>query len=372
VIAGEIVDFQPKAYILPRKSLKVMCPEIEYGTAAAVLAVEDAGISEGQVEPERLGVVFGTDMMHVSIEELQEPYRVCLDAGKFDFARWGNHAHGEFYPLFLLKYLPNMPACHIAIRHDARGPNNSIVLGEVSSLSAMAEAVRVIERGDADVMITGGTGRRVHPTTLVRSSTLELSRRHDDPAAASRPFDADRDGMVNGEGAASFVFESRSHAQRRGAPIYGTVRGCANTFAVRQHGTLAMKPAIERAITLALDDAGATAADVGCVNANGISTTADDVIEATAIRDVLGDVPVTAPKSFFGNLAAGSGAVEAAASIIGLPEGIVPVTLNYQRPDPACPVVVVHGEAATIQRPSVLLLNQAPTGQSVAMYVTAD
>lgn len=372
VIAGEILDFQPKAYIQPRKSLKIMCPEIQYGTAAAAMAVDDAAISDGRIEPERFGVVFGADMMHFAIEEFRDPYRVCIEADEFDFQQWGTHAHAEFFPLFLLKYLPNMPACHIAIRHDARGPNNSIVLGEVSSLSAMAEAVRVIQRGDADVMITGGTGRRLHPTTLVRSSTLELSRRHDDPAAACRPFDADRDGMVNGEGAASFVVESRVHAEQRGAHIYGVVRGCANTFAAGKQGALAMKPAIDRAIKLALKDAGAVPADVGCVNANGIATTADDAIEAAAIREALGDVPVTAPKSYFGNLAAGSGAVEAAASILGLPDRIVPATLNYHRPDPACPVEVIHGEAASLERPGVLMLNQAPTGQSVAIYISAD
>ncbi|MCA9102101.1 MAG: beta-ketoacyl-[acyl-carrier-protein] synthase family protein [Planctomycetales bacterium] len=372
VIGGEIVDFDPKAHIQPRKSLKVMCREIVYGVAAASLAVDDAGISDGSVDPERFGAVYGADMMHMAIDELESPYRVCIEDGKFDFARWGTRAHEEFFPLFMLKYLPNMPACHIAIRHDARGPNNSIVLGEVSSLSALAEAARVIERGDADVMVAGGTGSRLHPTTLVRSCVSQLSQRHDDPTTASRPFDADRDGMVNGEGAAALVIESRAHAERRGAPVFGVMRGYASTFATGKPTTEAMGGAIERAIALAIADAGMSGGDIGCVNANGLGTTVDDAIEARAIRATLGDVPVTAPKSYFGNLAAGSGAVEAAASIIGLPNRLAPATLNYERPDPACAINVIHGEPARLERPGVLLLNQAPTGQSVAVLVCAE
>ena len=123
----------------------------------------------------------------------------------------------EIFPLWMLKYLPNMPACHVGIAQDARGPNNTLTLGDVSSLSAAAEAVRVIERGAADAMIVGGAGSRVHPTMLFRGGLFELSRRSDDPAGDSRPFDASRDGMVNGEGAGAFVFEALKHAQARGA-----------------------------------------------------------------------------------------------------------------------------------------------------------
>ncbi len=366
---AEIADFDPKQYVKPRKSLKVMSREIQLGFAAADRAVQHAGLTPGAVEPDRYGVSFGADLMPCDPEEIAAAYRRCIVDGKFEFARWGAQALPEIYPLWMLKYLPNMPGCHIAIAQDARGPNNSITLGEVSSLLAVGEACRVIQREDADVIIAGGTGSRVTPTALVRNSGADLSGRGDDPARASRPFDAQRDGMVNGEGAAAFVLESRRHAEARGAKILARILGFANTFEPRNNGRLPQGTAIRRAMTGSLAAAELTAADVGHVNAHGISTIAEDRLEAQAIRDVLGDVPVTAPKSFFGNLGAGSGVVEMVASVLGLAAGEVPVTLNYEHPDPACPVNVVHGEPLRTTSPTALVMNHALMGQAVALVL---
>jgi 3-oxoacyl-[acyl-carrier-protein] synthase II len=148
---GRVVDFDPKLYVTPRKSLKVMSREIQFGFAAARLALEDAGITTGTVDPDRYGVVFGCDMIYTEGDEVAPAFRSCTTNGKFDFDRWGHNALSELFPLWLLKGLPNMPACHIAIVEDARGPNNSIVMSEASSLLALAEAVSVIERDWADV-----------------------------------------------------------------------------------------------------------------------------------------------------------------------------------------------------------------------------
>lgn len=217
---GQITDFDPKLYVRPRKSLKVMSREIQMGFAAADLALVDAGLSGGSVEPERFGVVFGSDMIYADTHDLEGTYRRCSASGRFDFEQWGKAAMEEIYPLWLLKLLPNMTASHIAIAHDARGPNNSIVLGDVSSLLAIAEAASVIERGWADVMITGGTGNRIDPTAIVARCEHDLSHRGNDIEAASRPFDQDRDGMVNGEGSGAIVLESLDHAVARGAHIH--------------------------------------------------------------------------------------------------------------------------------------------------------
>ena len=164
-----MADFDPKQYVRPRKSLKVMSRDIQLAFAAADLACVDAGLRERPVDPERLGVIFGAALIPGELDELAGTYRSCLVDGKFDFRRWGPAAMAEMFPLWMLKYLPNMPACHIGIGQDARGPNNSITMGDVSSLSALAEAVRILERGQADAMIVGGVGARLHPVVWARS-----------------------------------------------------------------------------------------------------------------------------------------------------------------------------------------------------------
>jgi 3-oxoacyl-[acyl-carrier-protein] synthase II len=364
-IGGAVRQFEPSRYVRPRKNLKVMGREIQLAVAAAEMACVEAKIAGGAVDPERLGVVFGADTMITDLDDMISAYRVCKIDGEFSFDAWGDRALAELFPLWMLKYLPNMPACHIGIAHDARGPNNSHTLGDVSSLTAVAEAARVIERGQADMMIAGGVSSKVHPLTITRFFACQMSRRSSEPEAACRPFDADRDGMVLGEGSAAFVLESRQAAEARGATPIARLLACAGTFAPQQ-SPAGLGGAIRRAIADALEAAHLKPADVGHVNAHGMSTTEDDQIEAHAIRDVLGDVPVTAPKSYFGNLGAGGGAVEMMASVLALRNGLVPPTLNYQRPDPACPVRVVHGEPMPANRPVAVLLNHSLAGQAVA------
>ena len=370
-IGAEVRDFDPKLYVRPRKSLKVMSRDIQFGFAAADLACADAKLRDHPLDPDRLGVVFGADLMPCELEELIPAFRGCLVEGKFDFARWGPSAMTDLFPLWMLKYLPNMPACHIGIAQDARGPNNSLTHGDVSSLSAVAEAMRVIERGQADVMIAGGAGSRIHPVLLVGRGGYDPACRHEDPAAACRPFDARRHGIVCGEGAGAFILESRRYAAARGAPILARILGYAARFEPSRNGRPLRGSAIRAAIAGALRDARLTAADIGHVNANGLSTIHDDRIEAQAIREVLGEVPVTAPKSYFGNLGAGSGAVEMAASLLAIEHGLVPPTLNYEHPDPECPVNVICGRPLATDRRTALVLNHSRQGQSVAVVLAA-
>ena len=369
---AEVVDFDPKQYITPRKSLKVMSRVIQLGVTAAELARQDAHLESSSVNPDRYGVVFGADTIYLEPEELTPAFTSCIVDGKFDFARWGERALPEMYPLWMLKYLPNMPACHIAIAQDARGPNNSIVLGEASSLLALAEAMRVIERGHADVMITGGTGSRIHPLSWVFRETREVSHRVEEPARASRPFDADRDGVVYGEGAGAFILESRAHAEARGATILARVLSYGSTFAPASSNGVAVGSAICASIERAISSSGLTPGDIGHVNAHGMSSVTHDRIEAQAIRKVLGEVPVTAPKSFFGNLGGGTGSVEMAATILGFQAGQIPRTLNLEKLDPDCPIDVVHGQPREIKKPVAVLLNQSTTGQAVAVVVAAE
>ena len=369
-IGGEVPDFEPKQYVKPRKSLKVMCRETQLGFTAAELAWADAALEEAALDHERLGVVFAANVFRSQLEDLTELYLKTSEHGDFSLAHWSDDIR-TMYPLWMLKYLPNMTGCHIGIAHDARGPNNTIVEGNVSSLLAIIEAADVIARGHADVMLTGATGSMLSLVDLAWHGGADMSRSVDEPAAACRPFEANRDGMVISEGAAVFVLESAAHAEQREAKVQGRILGygrrcesCSNT----------QKPtgqSIHQAIEAALEMSQLQADQIGHVNAHGLATIDDDAIEAQAIRQTLGDVPVTAPKSFLGNLGASSGAAELAVSLLGLQQGVVPPTLNYDEPDLACPVNVV-GAAQPARAGNVLALNHKVTGQAVSLLICAE
>ena len=369
---GEIADFEPKLYVKPRKSLKVMCREIQLGFAAAALAINDAGLDCEAVDRDRFGVIYGSEMLFGPPQDLEAAYRSCFVDGALHAELYGEKFMSDMYPLWMLKYLPNMAACHIGIAFDARGPNNSITLGEASGLLSVAEGMRIMQRGRADVMIVGGAGSRLDLTQMLFRGDANLSHREDEPETASRPFDADRDGLVNGEGAAAFILETRSHAEHRAAPILAAVRGCGNSFESRLDPKPATGRAIRATISQSLNEAGLTPSDIGHVNAHGVSTIEDDQLEAQAIHACLDDVPVTAPKSFFGNLGAGTGSVEMAASVLGLQAGEIPFTINYETPDPKCPVNVIRDRPLTGTRPTALLLNQSGTGQAAALILARD
>jgi 3-oxoacyl-[acyl-carrier-protein] synthase II len=368
-IGGPVADFDPKQYVRPRKSLKVMSRDIQLAFAAADLACVDAGLRDKLVDPERFGVVFGSETIPCELDEIMGTYRSCMLDGKFDFQRWGAAVMKDLFPLWMLKYLPNMPACHIGIGQDARGPNNSITHGDVSCLSALAEAVRILERGDADAIITGGVGSRLHPALWMRGQLMGMSRRGDDPAAASRPFEATRDGVVNGEGAGAFILETRSRAMARGVPILARVLASAAAFEPFSNGRPRQGASIRQAILSALQKVGRSPAEIGCVVAHGMSTIEDDRIEAQAIRSTLGDVPVTAPKSFFGYLGTANGSLETAVGVLACHHGRIPATLNYDQPDPECPVNVVRGQPMPLTHPTVLVLSHSPQGQAVAVLL---
>jgi 3-oxoacyl-[acyl-carrier-protein] synthase II len=249
--------------------------------------------------------------------------------------------------------------------------NNTICQGDVSSLLAIIESAAIIQRGHADVMISGGSSSRLSVTPMLYRGIQRLSQRTDQPHCACRPFDATRDGTVNGEGAAVFVLESESHARQRGAHIRARVRGWGLGFKSRNEGKPALVDAVQQSLQNSLSHAVLEPAAVGHVNAHAAGLVRDDAEEARAIHRVLGDVPVTAPKSFFGSIGSGGGAVELVASILALEKGHVPVTLNYNEPDPDCPVDVVHGQPRQVRHGTAVVLNQAPTGQAAALVLEA-
>lgn len=371
-IGGQVADFSakesfgPREFKKQRKSVKVMCREIQQAYASAAMAMEHAGLAEEfTVDPDRLGVVMGSELLYCDIAEVEASYRSASDGGDLEFQAWCKSAMSDLNPLWMLKHLPNMAACHIGIGHDARGHNNSITLGEASSLLAMAEGASIIERGWCDVMIVGGLGARSNLTHMTYKGALNMTSRICDPGSASRPFELNRDGFVVGEGAAALVFENAKHAKARGAKPLARYLGSASAFGDPGNGRFG--GSLQSAMTNAMQSAGVANNDIGHVNANGLSSVFHDQAEAQAIKAVLGDTPVTALKSYFGNLGAGTGAVESVAAILALEQQVTPATLNYETPDPECPVNVIHGGPQEITKPAVMKLSQSLTGQSIAM-----
>jgi 3-oxoacyl-[acyl-carrier-protein] synthase II len=374
---GEVPDFKPKQYVRPRKSLKVMSRETQLGFTAASLAWSDAGLDDFAIDPERLGVICAANMFSCDLDDVTRAFGQCTDRsdaagpGKFDFSQWGTTGLRQMYPLWFLKYLPNMTACHISIAFDARGPVNTMVQGDTSALLAIIEAVDVIARGDADLVLAGGTSSTVTILDQTWHAGARLSTRKDAPEAASRPFDADRDGAVASEGASLLVLESRAHALARKKRILATILGHGRRFESCADSKRPTGLAVRLAVEAALASGHVHPQEVGHVNAHGLSTREDDAIEAQAIQQVLGDVPVTAPKSYLGNSGAGSGATELAISLLGLEQNLVPPTLNYERPDSACPVNV-STQLQPARTPIVLALNHKLTGQAVALLVRSE
>ena len=370
-IGGEIRGFDPHEFIAPRKRLKLMCREMQTGYAASSLAMKDAGLDESCFEPERLGVVFGGEVYHDPIENVEEAGRACIVDGEMRPELWGSASNSKLHPLYMLRNLPNMCACHIAIAHDARGPCNTIVSDDVSSLLAIIEGTRLIQRGVADVVIAGGSGTRINTTRMLKYGFQGLSRQVADPQAASRPFDARRDGAVLGEGAGAVVLESRLHARRRNATVRARLIACHSGFQGSDRTNGKSAKGISRSIADVLQKAGMCAESVGHVNAHGSSMVDSDRIEAQAIKECLGETPVTAPKSYFGSLGAGSGAVELAVSVMAIVEGVIPATLNYEQPDPHCPVNVIRGEPIEARNRTAIVLNNTPFGQVASVLIAS-
>jgi 3-oxoacyl-[acyl-carrier-protein] synthase II len=371
--AGLIEGFEPKEYVQPRKTLKVMSGEMQAAYSAAVLALQDAGLAKHTVPSERLGVVLGSEMLYGELPELADAYRHCMVAGVFHQELWAEQAMKNLFPLWMLKYLPNMAACHIGIASDARGPNNSIVEGGASSLLAFLEASQAIVRGHADVMICGGSGSSATLGALTFRGWKHLSQWKGPADETPRPFDARRDGTILGEGSGMFILEAREHAEARGAKILARLLGGSQLFEASGAGMPRRGTAIAGTIMGALAQAKIGPHDVDFVSASASGSVEADAVEAQAIERTLGRVPVTAFKSYFGDTGAGSGALELVAGILALENGRLPPTKNYSQPDQACPVHVVRDEPLPLEQGAVMIaLNQSTTGQAAAVILAGS
>jgi len=372
-IGGEIRGFDPRQYLdkKQQKSLRMMARTVQLGVVAAQIAMADAAVPRENLDPLRFGIAFGAGMIATELEDISKAARISTNCqpNSVSLSTWGSSGIKEIPPLWMLKYLPNMPACHISILNDAQGPNNTITESDVASLMAMGEAIRIIQRDLADFILVGGCESKLNPLSLVRHGLFQpLSQRNDDPERALRPFDRDRDGSVLGEGATVLGIEELSYAEKRGAKIYAEIAGFASGFDRAKNGVV-----MARVIHRALSQAGITPDQVDHVNAHGTGVRDLDIWEAKAIYDVFHTVrpvvPVIAPKSYFGHLGAGAGVMELLVSAEALRRGILPGTLNYETPDPECPVPVHAGEPRPVTRPYALKIGFTDMGQCAAVVL---
>jgi|LakMenE01Jun11ns_1017448.scaffolds.fasta_scaffold9934428_3 3-oxoacyl-[acyl-carrier-protein] synthase II len=348
-----IENFDGKDYVTPRKALKLMGRDVQLSYAAAHLAWEDAGLSDSTIDPNRVGVVFGSEIIPTEVEEVISVVRSCSTGPDMDSSRWGSEFSKGIFPLWMLRYLPNMPPCHVAIAIDARGPNNTIAMEEVSGLLALSEAIGIMQRGDADMMVVGAIGSRVTPTRLAfrmpglfleTESPLEPDTNH------CRPFEMRRGGIVPSEAAVVLIVERRRSAVARKARIYGQVRSVVSRFGrPRQHLT-GSSVAIAQAATAAMRLAGVCAEDLACVSAQGYSQSALDQTEAVAISQFAPNTPVSAYSSYLGTAGAASSLLQLASAILATSSGQVLPIAGFSQADPACPVQVCQQKQATQQR----------------------
>ena len=365
--AAEVPDFDARTYVekKDRRNLRIMARTIQLAVAGAQRALEDGAVDKEKLDKTRFGVAYGSGLIASELPEIVDAARVSVNCqpGSVDLEKWGELGLAAIPPLWMLKYLPNMLACHVSILHDAQGPNNSITESDAASILALGESYRILQRDSADFFLVGGAESKINPLSLVRQCLFEpLSHHNDAPEKASRPFDRGRDGLVLGEGAAVFCLEDLEHARKRGARIYAEVVGFGSAFDVKKDGS-----GVARAVRAALAEAGVSAKEVDHVNAHGLGTLESDRWEARGLHQVFGDrVPVFAPKSYFGNLGAAGGALELAASFVGLRQGLVPATLNYEVPDPECPVPVA-ASALPARRPYVVKVSFTQMGQCAAL-----
>ncbi|MDY6914234.1 MAG: beta-ketoacyl-[acyl-carrier-protein] synthase family protein [Planctomycetota bacterium] len=381
-IGGELADFSarkfvPKSY---RKSVKVMARDIEIAVVAAELAFRDAGIAtrgtddgEMSIAPKRLGCNIGAGLICTDLDELGSAVNTAVNDGKFDLKLWGSSGMNNLTPLWLLKYLPNMLACHVTIIHGCEGPSNCITCGGAAGHLSIGEGARWITRDAADVVIAGGAESKINPMGLMRQTLLGrvCTGRNDRPADACRPFDADHTGTVAGEGGGLVILEELTCAESRRAKIYAELVGFGAAcdpagFDVMQRSAGSLDLAARKAIA----EAGISPQDIDLIVAHGTAVPGEDVCEAAAWRAVLGesgsDVPVVATTGAIGSLFAGAGGVELAVAAMAVSQQSVPQTVNFAKVADGCAPLAVSSETRDAELKYVLTGAFSVGGQSAA------
>ena len=327
-IAGEVKNFNPEDYV-SHKDVKKMDLFIHYALAAAQVAINDAKLDMTKEQSDRVGVVVGTGLG--GLPTIEKYHQVLMERGP-----------DRITPFFIPMLIANLAPGHIAMQHGMKGPNLCIVTACATGSHCIGDGCRIIQYGDAEVIVAGGTEANLTPLTVGGFNAMKaLSTRNDEPEKASRPFEKSRDGFIVAEGSGIVVLEELEHARARGARIYAEVIGYG--YNADAHHITAPAPDGEgfvRCIRMALKDANLAADEVNYINAHGTSTQLNDYTETLAIKEVFGDrakkIPVSSTKSMTGHLLGAAGAIEAIFSVLSLRDQICPPTINYDEPDPEC------------------------------------
>ncbi len=336
-IAGEIRNFDPLNFV-DKKEARRLDPYLQYAVASSVMAVQDAGFDLAKIDGARFGVIVGSGIG--GITTLLDGEHILQEKGP-----------ERVSPFLIPMLIVNMASGLISMRFGAKGPNTSVVTACATGNHAIGDAFKVIERGDADLMIAGGAEAIIVPLTMAGFCAMKaMTNRNDDPPRASRPFEADRDGFVPSEGAGIVVLEALEHARRRDARIYAEIVGYGAS--ADAHHMTAPDPDGDgalRAMAGAMRDAGLEPTAIGYINAHGTSTPYNDKFETIAIKRLFGEhagrLAVSSTKSMTGHLLGAAGGVEAIATTLALHHGILPPTINYEKPDPECDLDYIPNQA---------------------------
>lgn len=337
-VAAEVLDFDPLLY-LSSKDVRKTDRFVQFGVAAAKMAHIHSGLDLEKIDLLRAGVIVGSGIGGIST--IEEQHRVLMEKGA-----------DRLSPFLIPMLIVNMAPGQISIALGLKGPNSCVATACATGTNAIGDAFRIIQRGEADVMFSGGTEAAITPLGFGGFDAMKaLSTHNDDPTRASRPFDATRNGFVIGEGCGIVVLESLDHAKKRGAKIYAEMVGYGMTSDA-SHITAPDPEAngAYRCMKYAMDDAGFNADDISYINAHGTSTYLNDKVETLAIKKALGEnaarkVKISSTKSMTGHLLGAAGGVEAAACVMAIYEGIIPPTINYEHPDPSCDLDYVPNHA---------------------------
>ncbi len=324
MMAGEVPDFDPKQYVKNRKNIKLMSRDIQFAVGASKLAFADAGIDPAALDLARSGVVIGSGVINNELEELAGGYqKAVLPDGTFSMQKFGSEGSPSFFPLWMLKYLPNMPASHVTIEFGLRGYSNTVTFSASSGAQAIGEAARVIERGDADVMLAGGADSKLNPMGICRFKLFNMIS----PTGAHHALSQDSNGMVVGEGAGILVLESLEHALKRNAKIYAEVAGFGsapdkNSSPTVHHDASGKEKAMRRAV----NDAGIPFSDLDAVIANGSGMKEHDELESQALKVCFSgsSSAVIALKPLIGHTVYAAGGIESAAAVMAVYENKLP------------------------------------------------
>lgn len=374
-IAGEVKAFRLSDYRPDAERWREYSRTSQFALAAATQAVAHAGLADARLDRARFGVYLGSGEGQQDFGRFVELLYQSTCNGRVDTTRFTSLGLRTLHVTREAEQEPGGPAGHLASVFGARGPNATCQTACAASAQAIGEASELIRRGDADVMLAGGTHSMVHPfgvTGFIRLTAM--STRNDDPARASRPFDRDRDGFVLGEGGGVMVLEELEHAKARGAVIHGEFAGhCSTADAFRLTDSHDEGRGAIAAMRGALADAGLDSSDVGYINAHGTSTQSNDSIETLAIKRVFGDaayrVPISSTKSMTGHLVSAGGAVEAIASLLAIRDGILPPTINLERHDPDCDLDYIPHRARESKVDVVLSNSFGFGGQNTALVL---